>query len=346
MLLSMLRLNTLRSATLVLGLSACTSEQVPTDPSAGAIETTLPDRNAPSRPRGVVEDVPTPGAWGVAVRDDGLAFFTQLPNGRVGITSTKTRAVDGFIPIAGLPTGIVFAPDGKRVYVAKQSGSVSVLDAASKTVVGTLAMEQPLALRVSPDGSRLFVSTGIGTVLVVDIATLRVVRTIDVGFASNGFAVHPDGRRLYVSGFVGISGFVDGKVSEIDMSTGDVLRTFTVGDTPQEMALDRKGARLYVANEGPLTGGAGYLTEITLLTGQLSPPIALQGGGFGVGITPDDAEAYVSIPGAGVVQIFKLQNRRLTKTLQVGGSPRRIAFSQRGSVGAVTNESGYISFVH
>jgi DNA-binding beta-propeller fold protein YncE len=112
------------------------------------------------------------------------------------------------------------------------------------------------------------------------------------------------------------------------------------------MALDHRGTRLYVANEGPLAGGGGYLTEIPLQTGLPSAPIALQGGGFGVGITPDDAEAYISIPSAGVVQIFKLQNRRLTKTIQVGGSPRRIAFSQRGSVAAVTNQDGFISFVH
>jgi YVTN family beta-propeller protein len=341
--LNMLRLNTLWSATLVLGLAACTSEQGPTDPSTGATETAL---LAPTRPRGVVENVQTPSAWGVAVRDDGLAFFTQLQSAGVGVTSTKTRAVGAFIPTGVLPTGIVFAPDGKRVYVANQSGSVSVIDADLKAVVGSLAVEQALALRVSPNGSRLFVSTGLGTVVVVDIATLAVVSTIEVGFASNGFAVHPDGRRLYVSGSEGINGFVGGKVSEIDMSTNNVLRTFNVGDTPQEMALDRKGTRLYVANEGLPAGPAGYLTEITLLTGELSPPIPLQGGGFGVGITPDDAEAYVSIPSAGVVQIFKLQNRRLTKTLQVGGSPRRIAFSQRGSVGAVTNQSGYISFVH
>jgi YVTN family beta-propeller protein len=341
--LNMLRLNTLWSATLVLGCSACSSERAPTDPSTGANETTL---SAPSSPRGIFENVQVASAWGVAVRDDGLAFFTQLSNGGVGVTSTKTRVVGAFIPTAALPTGIVFAPDGKRVYVANQSGSVSVIDAALKAVVGSLAVEQALALRVSPDGSRLFVSTGLGTVVVVDIATLAVLSTIEVGFASNGFAVHPDGRRLYVSGSEGVNGFVGGKVSEIDMPTGNVLRTFNVGETPQEMALDRKGTRLYVANEGLPPGPAGYLTEITLLTGALSPPIPLQGGGFGVGITPDDAEAYVSIPTAGVVQIFKLQNRRLTKTLEVGGTPRRIAFSQRGSVGAVTNESGYISFVH
>jgi hypothetical protein len=46
-----------------------------------------------------------------------------------------------------------------------------------------------------------------------------------------------------------------------------------------------------------------------------------------------------------LVQVFSLQSRSLTKTLNVGGDPRRIAFSQQGRVGAITNSAGYITFV-
>jgi len=124
------------------------------------------------------------------------------------------------------------------------------------------------------------------------------------------------------------------------MFTGAVLRTFNVGGTPQEMALNRKGTRLYVANE------AGYLNEIDLLTGNSLPTIQLQGGGFGVGVTPDDGQAYVTLPFTGLVQVFSLQTRKLTKTIDVGGDPRRVAFGQQGRVGAITNQAGYITFVH
>lgn len=287
----------------------------------------------PGRPAGIIDTVTAPTPWGVAVRDDGLAFFTELYNGGVGITSTMTRTVDGFIPTGSIPTGIAFSPDGATAYVANEYGQVSVLDVASRQVTGTIAVSNPLAVRVSPDGSRLFVATGGTTVDIVDIASGQIVKTVEVGFAPNGFAVHPDGRILYVSSFLGST------VSEIDMFTGAVLRTFAVGGTPQEMALDRKGTRLYVANE------AGYLSEIDLETGEIAAPVQLQGGGFGVGVTPDDGEAYITIPGAGVVQVFSLQSRTLTGTLSVGGQPRRVAFSPRGHVGAITNAAGYITFV-
>jgi hypothetical protein len=45
------------------------------------------------------------------------------------------------------------------------------------------------------------------------------------------------------------------------------------------------------------------------------------GGGFGLGVTKDDREAYVSIPALGLVQIFDLQSRRLSRAIPVGGDP-------------------------
>jgi YVTN family beta-propeller protein len=289
--------------------------------------------NPSGRPGRIVDTVTTPSPWGVAVRDDGLTYFTEVFNGGVGVTSTRTRTIDAFIPTGQIPTGIAFSPDGSTAYVANQFGDVSVLDVATQANVASIAIPNPLAVRVSPDGTQLFVATGGTSVYIVDIASRQVTKTVQVGFAPNGFAVDPDGRILYVSSFLG------GSVTEIDMFTGTALRTFFVGGVPQELATNRRGTHLYVANE------AGYLNDIDLVSGQLAQPIPLQGGGFGLGVTPDDGEAYVTIPNAGVVQVFSLQTATLSATLNVGGNPRRVAFSQQGHIGAITNASGYISFV-
>lgn len=291
----------------------------------------------PTHPGGLlVETVSTPSAFGIAVRDDGLTYFTELFNGGVGITSTQTRTVDGFIPTGSFPTGVAFSPDGGTAYVTNQgSQNVGVINVATAQQVATIFTPagSPLVVRVSPDGSRLFVATGSTTVHIVDTQTRQIIGNVEVGFAPNAFAVHPDGRIMYVSATFG------GTVSEVDMFTGTVLRTFSIGGTPQDMAVSRDGKRLYVANE------AGFLNEINLPTGQQAPNIPLAGGGFGIGVTPDDVEAYVSIPGLGLVQVFNLQSRRLTQTLDVGGRPRRIAFSQRGHIGAIANEAGFVTFV-
>jgi DNA-binding beta-propeller fold protein YncE len=308
-------------------LSAACGGDTPTS----AVDQTLAEVRV--HPRGVVDRVDAPSPWGVAVRDDGLAFFTQLVSGGVGITSTKSRTVDGFIATGVTPTGIVFSPDGETAFVANQFGNVSRIDVATRQVTGFVDVAGPLAVRVSPDGSELFVATTTGAVVTVDLATLSILRTVDVGSAPNGFAVHPGGRLLYASSFDA------GTVSEIDMFTGQVLRTFTTFGTPQEMALNRKGTRLYVANE------AGWLDEIDLASGDFKSSIPLQAGAFGVGVTPDDSQAYLTLPSVGLIQIFGLQARKLAKTIDVGGEPRRIAFSQQGRIAAVTNAAGFITFI-
>jgi YVTN family beta-propeller protein len=289
-----------------------------------------------TKPGKIVDKVLTPPAWGVAVRDDGLTYFAEPFNDAVGITSTTTRTIMGTIPTGSNPIGLAFSPDGATAYVTNLgSNNVGVIDVASARQVATISTgdASPFVVRVSPDGEQLFVATNGNLVLIVNTATREIIKTVEVGFAPNGFAVHPDGRMMYVSAFV------SGTVSEVDMFTGTVIRTFFVGGVPQDMAINRKGTRLFVANE------AGVLNEVDLFTGVSAPDIPLAGGGFGVGVTPDDGEAYVAEPGNGLVEIFSLQSRRLSRQINVGGEPRRIAFSQQGKIGAISNMAGFITFV-
>lgn len=284
----------------------------------------------------IIDKIVTPPAWAMAVRDDGLAYFTEAYNAGVGITSTTTKTLDGFIPTGNAPTGVAFSPDGSTAYVANQlDANVSVINVASAQVIATIStgVADPFAVQVSPDGSRLFIGTNGTAVLIVDTGSNQIIESTDVGAAPNAFVVAPDNRIIYVSSFVGST------VSELDMFTGLVLRTFSVGGTPQGMAITRKGDRLYVANE------AGYLTEITLQTGAITATMTLSGGGFGVGVTADDTQAWVTVPSLGLVQVFGLQNHKLSQGLNVGGDPRRLGFSQHGAIGAIANLAGYVTFV-
>ncbi|HEU5261019.1 MAG TPA: hypothetical protein VFU41_06280 [Gemmatimonadales bacterium] len=325
-------------------LSSCGSDAGPptarneASPPPGVLaSTTGPACGPPTHPGGLlIENVTTPPAYGIAVREDGLTYFTEIFNGGVGITTTQTRTVDGFIPTGDTPTGLAFSPDGLSAYVTNQgSQNVGVLSVATAQQVATVFTPAglPFVVRVSPDGSRLFIATSNGTVYIVDTQTRQITGSVEVGFAPNGFAVNPDGRIIYVSAAF------SGTVTELDMFSGAVLRTFAVGGVPQDMAVTRNGARLYIANE------AGYLNEVDLQTGEQAATITLAGGAFAIGVTPDDNQAYVGIPSAGVVQVFNLQSRRLAQTIAVGGDPRRIAFSQQGHIGAIANLNGYVTFV-
>jgi YVTN family beta-propeller protein/YD repeat-containing protein len=284
----------------------------------------------------IVQSMPATNPWGVAVRDDGLTYFTDLSGNRVGITNTFTREITGYIPTGLLPTGITFSPDGLRAYTANQGdNTVTVIDATAGQAIANvfIAAGSPFSVQVSDDGVQLYVGNNNSTMSVVDVATLAVTRTIVVGEATNAFAVEPRSGRLYASHFM------SGSVSEIDLVTGDLLRTFLLGGKTQGLALNRKGTRLYVANE------QGYLSEIDLATGVTGTPTPLAGVAFGVGVTPDDNQAWITLPLDGKVQVFNLTQRRIVGTLQVGGEPRRVAFSTQGKIGAITDPTGSVTFV-
>jgi YVTN family beta-propeller protein len=319
-------------------LVAC-SDETPTsvpasEPSFAA--TTATACGPKTRPGKIVERMTTTAAnWGIAVRDDGLTYYSEFALDNVGITNTSTRTILGGILSPSWPLGLAFSPDGGTAYVTHLfSTDVGIIDVASASEVGRIPTTgSPFVVQVSPNGERLFIATDANIVMIVSTATRELLKTVQVGFAPNAFVAHPDGRIMYVSAFGG------GTVTEMDMFTGTVLRTFFVGGTPQDMAVTKKGDRLYIANE------AGVLNEINLLSGNSAPDIPLKGGGFGLGVTPDDGEAYVAEPFTGLVEVFGLNSRRLTRTINVGGEPRRVAFSQQGKLGAISNMGGYVTFV-
>jgi YVTN family beta-propeller protein len=300
----------------------------------------LPSSNACKPPKThpvgkILGTVSAPSPWDVAVRDDGAAYFTELFNSGVGITSTVTRTISGFIPTGYLPTGISMSPDGTRVYSANQGdNTVTAIDAVNNVAIGSVSIAaSPFSVQVSPDNTQLFVGNNDNTLTIVDVATLQVQKTVIIGFATNSLTVDPSGRFLYANS----AG--SGSVSEIDIVTGNVLRTFTIGGITQGMALNHKGTHLFVANE------LGYITDVDLRSGQPGAQYPVAGGAFGVGVTPDDHDAWITLPFSGKVQVFNLLNHRLSSTMDVGGEPRRVSFSDAGKIGAITNMAGYITFV-
>src|SRR4051794_35141276 len=75
----------------------------------------------------------------VYVTDDG-----STP-GAVSIVDPVAGTVVGTVPIADVPKGIVFAPDGTRAYVTSvgNAAAVNVIDTATRTVTGTIAIGAP-----------------------------------------------------------------------------------------------------------------------------------------------------------------------------------------------------------
>ncbi len=121
-------------------------------------------------------------------------------------------------------TGLVFAPDGRQVFLSNVNGSIKVF-------------------KVGGDGT----ITGSHSIRLPDAKAPRRAEEIPAGLT-----VSPDGARLYVCGNLSNSLF------EIDLASGRVLRTFEVGVAPFDVVI--VGRKAYVSNWGGRRPGPGDLT--------------------------------------------------------------------------------------
>ena len=130
-------------------------------------------------------------------------------------------------------TGLIFSPDGRRLFLANVNGSVKVFDVATNGhMAGAFSIALPHA-----NAPR---------------------RTNDI---PAGLALSRDGRRLYVA--LNLSN----RLGEFDAGTGKLLRLFDVGVAPFDVVL--VGDRAYVSNwgggrpqPGDVIGPAGRGTEV------------------------------------------------------------------------------------
>ena len=180
-------------------------------------------------------------------------------------------------------TGLVFSPDGSRIFLSNVNGSIKVfaVDATRHvsalfsiplpaTGLSYLEKDIPSGLAITPDGKLLYVALNVSNrLLELDAATGKTLRTFDVGNAP--YAVSINGHKAFVSnwggrradehstnGPIGIGALVrvdpvrfvasEGSVSVIDLSTGRVQREIAAGLHSSGLALSPDGCWLAVAN--------------------------------------------------------------------------------------------------
>jgi len=176
-------------------------------------------------------------------------------------------------------------------------GSISVINVATKTVVGNPINVggNPRAIVISPDGTRAYLVNN-GAVFVIDTATDTVLgNPILIPSEGEGIAITPNGARVYVVN----SGPVPccGSVSVIDTATKTLLGSpIPVGTGPADIAVTPDGTRAYVVNEGfTSTGFVGSVSVINTATNTVSGsriPVGIAPGA--IAITPDGTHAYVA----------------------------------------------------
>ncbi|MSR06836.1 MAG: hypothetical protein EXR93_07215 [Gemmatimonadetes bacterium] len=89
----------------------------------------------------------------------------------------------------------------------------------------------------------------------------------------------------------------------------------------------------------------GSVKVVRISNGALIEDIPLPGGPFGLRVSPNGQFITVTLAGDGKIVIFDRVLRRIVRTFNVGGKPRRIAFDATSATMAVANELNGVDVV-
>ncbi len=128
--------------------------------------------------------------------DGTFGFIPSESFGKLNVIDTTAhkavKVID--LPAGSRPMKVRVSPDGGKVYVSDgRAGSVSVLDAHSYAVLGTIKVgKRPWGIILSPDGKYLFSANGPSNdVSVVDLASNKEISRIKAGDSPWGLTIVP-----------------------------------------------------------------------------------------------------------------------------------------------------------
>lgn len=285
----------------------------------------------------VLDSVPvTARPFGLAVSSAGVVYVARLDADSLGRADLPSRVFSAAAKVGRTPSHVTFNPAGTTAYSSNQGDQdISVVNVATNIQATTIPVSSDAwNVIVSPDGTRLWATTDHGALFVVNTASNSIVTSLTLlaGDALRGLAMDRTGHWLYVGGTL------SGNIYVIDAIAHTLARTLAVGGRPQHLAVSQDGSELYVANE---TRG---LDIVTLATGAVRT-ITLFAGGYGLALSPDDVQLYVTIPSVGLVQVVDRATGDVQRTLAVGGKPRGVAFTHSGANAVIANEAGWVTFV-
>jgi DNA-binding beta-propeller fold protein YncE len=231
-------------------------------------------------------------------------------------------------------TGLVFSPDGSRIYLANVNGDIKVFGVDPDHHIAPLH-SIPLPAANAP-GRKAEIPAGL--------------------------AVSTDGKKLYVAGNL------SNRLIELDAATGKVLRTWDVGVAPFDVVL--AGHKIYVSNWGgrrpdadSVTGPAGEGTRVRVdarsianegsvsvidLNPELRPPTSEIVTGLracAMVLSPNDRWLVVANAGSDTLTVIDTRTDKIAETLCArqnpadlfGAQPNALAFDKSGRTLFVCN---------
>ena len=291
-----------------------------------------------THPAGVIEraDALTARPYGAAISARDVVYVTQLDNERVARIDLPALGVRASVDVGWIPTHIAFNAAGTRAYVANQfDQTVGVIDAASNTQTSTISVSGDVFIAIpNSQDTRLYVVTNNDRLYEIDRASGSALRSVPLAGTGQTLAWHPNGYLLYASTFSG------GTAVEIDTRSMTITRTFVTGSKAQEVVVSRDGAELFVADQD-----LQKVDVFNLASGDRVASISVGGNPWGMAMSPDQQQLYVSLVFQGEVVVVDRASRAVVQRIPTGGVPRRIVFNRSGTMAVVTDEAGFVTYI-
>lgn len=275
--------------------------------------------------------------FGAAVSTRGMAYVT-LHSGVAALASwdfKERRAVEHAVLTGVEPTNVAFDPEGTHAFVACQwSSSLERVDVTTSRIDSEWATpgNDPFQVAITGDGKTALVSGNSSFLHVFDARSGELRHRVAVREAPNGLAVSADGRRVFLTHLrsreVGVVDLVTGAYHTLAVMDGATGQGVVLSrDERVVFALSQEASRLYAYDAG---------------SGALLGSVGTSAAPFGLALTPDGSELWVTTLG-GTLQRFTADGAlRLRGETQLGGRLRRIAMDPKGRGAVVADEEGRI----
>ncbi len=246
---------------------------------------------------------------GLAFSPDGSTLYVaNKGDGTVSVVSvTNTNSIDGYtfqvaqtVQVGGAPQQVAVGADGSAwvsVDAGSQAGSLVKISngASSPTTTSVTVGTGPRGVAVTPSNGMVFVAnSGSGSVSVIANGVSGPVPRTPISNLSGAqdVAVSPDGSTLLVA----CSGGTTVVGVNIAYYQSAPKKTFTLSDTPQWLGVFPDGDYVVVgcSASAVLLNYAQGTTSSTSLTGVVQ----------GVGVTPENGMALVSVAGQNGVTVL------------------------------------------
>jgi YVTN family beta-propeller protein len=204
-------------------------------------------------------------------------------------------------------------PDGLLYVSAELANAIYIVDTKTRTLVGEIptGATHTHMLVISPDGRRIYTANNeAGSVSVLDLQKRTLLATIPISTKVQRISISPDGK------FVFTQDQETPRVVVIDTATNAVVRSISLPRIAFSSVITKDGRWLLANTE------SGKLFVVNLDNGALTRtfdtpdvPVLPTPGEFA--LTPDGAQAYVSCPQGGTIEILNLKDWKLEEPIRL-----------------------------